>query len=153
MDLDKIAYNAVVEEIKDRVRQAQYKAMKLVNKELIKLYWFIGQTIVSKQAALGWGKSVVDELAKDLQSAFPGTQGFSSRNLWRMRSLYQSYHANEKLPPLVAEIGWSHNIVIMEKCKDDLEREFYMKMARKYGWTKNILIHQIEGNTYGALAE
>ena len=65
-----------------------------------------------------------------------------------MRSFYLSYSQNEKLQPLVAEIGWTHNLVIMEKCKDDLEREFYLRMTRKFGWTKNVLIHQIENQTY-----
>ncbi|MFN7657614.1 MAG: YhcG family protein, partial [Dolichospermum sp.] len=79
---------------------------------------------------------------------FPGISGFSARNIWNMRSFYVTYSQNEKLQPLVAEIGWTHNIVILEKCKDDLEREFYMKMTRKFGWTKNVLIHQIENQTY-----
>lgn len=65
-----------------------------------------------------------------------------------MRSFYLEYKDNIKLQPLVADIGWSHNIIVMEKCKDDLEREFYIRMTKKYGWTKNILIHQIEGGAY-----
>ncbi|MFN6943963.1 MAG: DUF1016 N-terminal domain-containing protein, partial [Cytophagaceae bacterium] len=65
-----------------------------------------------------------------------------------MIKFYLSYHGNTKLAPMVKEIGWSHNIVIMEKCKDDLEREFYMRMTKKYGWTKNVLIHQVEGKSY-----
>jgi predicted nuclease of restriction endonuclease-like (RecB) superfamily len=65
-----------------------------------------------------------------------------------MRDFYLTYHLNTKLSPLVAEIGWSHNLVIMERCKDDLEQEFYLRMTRKFGWTKNVLIHQIENQTY-----
>ncbi len=65
-----------------------------------------------------------------------------------MRNFYLAYHGNEKLTPLVAEIGWSHNLIIMEKCKDDLEREFYLRMTRRLGWTKNVLTHQIENKTY-----
>lgn len=79
---------------------------------------------------------------------FPGISGFSARNIWRMRDFYLAYHSKEKLTPLVAEISWTHNIVILEKCKNDLEREFYMRMTRKFGWTKNVLIHQIENRTY-----
>ena len=74
--------------------------------------------------------------------------GFSARNIWRMRDFYLTYHRNEKLTPLVAEIGWTHNLVILEKCKDDLQREFYIRMTQKFGWTKNVLIHQIENKTY-----
>ena len=120
--------------------------MRAVNKELIGLYKEIGHMIVEKQELLEWGKSVVENLAKDLQNEFPGTEGFSSRNLWRMRTFYLEYRDNEKLPLLVAEISWSHNIVLIEKCKDLLEREFYVKMTKKYGWSKSILIHQIEGS-------
>jgi len=65
-----------------------------------------------------------------------------------MKQFYETYRSNENLQPLVAEIGWTHNVLIMSKCKDDLEREFYIRMTRKYGWTKDVLIHQIEGNSY-----
>jgi predicted nuclease of restriction endonuclease-like (RecB) superfamily len=115
---------------------------------MLNLYWDIGKMIVSRQQNVNWGKSVVEELAKDLQAEFPGISGFSTRNIWRMRDFYLTYHSQEILPPMVAEIGWTHNIVILEKCKDDLEREFYIKMTRKFGWTKNVLVHQIENQTY-----
>lgn len=146
--VDKTVYRSFLEEIKQRVLQSQHQALRAVNTELINLYWSIGQAIVEKQEELGWGKSVVETLAEDLQNEFPGTKGLSARNLWRMKAFYEQYHGNEKLPPLVAEIGWSHNVVIMEKCNDDLEREFYIKMTKKYGWSKNILTHQIEGKAY-----
>jgi len=119
--------------------------MQAVNRELLNLYSDIGKSIVEKQQNLGWGKSVVENLSRNLQIEYPGIKGFSVDNLWRMRKFYLTYKENEKLAPLVQEIGWSHNIIILEKCKDDLEREFYIKMTRKYGWTKNVLIHQIEG--------
>ncbi len=135
-------------EVKQRIRSAQYEALKAVNKELIALYWDIGKMIVTRQQGARWGKSVVEQLAKDLQNEFPGISGFSSANLWRMRLFYETFANNEKLAPMVREIGWTHNLVILEKCKDDLEREFYMKMTRKFGWTKNVLIHQIENQTY-----
>jgi len=141
-------YGNLLGDIKQRIRSAQYAALKAVNKELIALYWDIGKLIVERQQEAGWGKSIVEQLAKDLQNEFPGISGFSARNIWRMRDFYVSYYANEKLTPLVTEISWSHNLVIMQKCKDDLEREFYIRMARKYGWTKNVLVHQIENQTY-----
>jgi predicted nuclease of restriction endonuclease-like (RecB) superfamily len=135
-------------EVKQRIRSAQYEALKAVNREMINLYWDIGQMIVIKQQNDNWGKSVVEQLAKDLQTEFPGISGFSAANLWRMRLFYESYANNEKLAPMVREIGWTHNLAILEKCKDDLEREFYIRMTRKFGWTKNVLIHQIENQTY-----
>ena len=104
--------------------------------------------INERQKEYTWGKSVVELLAKDLQKEFPGIKGFSASNLWRMRIFYQEYYQNPKLAPLVREIGWAHNLIIMEKCKDDLEREFYIRMTRKFGWTKDILIHQIENQVY-----
>jgi predicted nuclease of restriction endonuclease-like (RecB) superfamily len=94
------------------------------------------------------GKSVVEQLAQDIQAEFPSISGFSSRNVWRMQDFYLSYCNSQKLTPLVAEIGWTHNLVILEKCKDDLQREFYIRMTRKFGWTKNVLIHQIENQTF-----
>lgn len=104
--------------------------------------------IVERQEKEGWGKSVVEHLSADLQKEFTGMMGFSVSGLWRMRSFYQAYCQNEKLAPLVREIGWSHNIIIFEKCRDDLEREFYIRMTRKHGWTKNVLVLKVEGKTY-----
>jgi predicted nuclease of restriction endonuclease-like (RecB) superfamily len=141
-------YKAFLAEIKEKVYQSQYEAMKQVNKALITLYWELGKSIVEKQQKYKWGKSVVEKLAEDLQKEFIGIHGFSSRNLWYMRNFYEQYKSNVKLQPLVAEISWSHNLIIMEKCKDVLEREFYMRMSKKYGWTKNVLIHHIEGKSY-----
>lgn len=141
-------YGAFLNEIKDRIRRAQYQALKAANKELIRLYWDLGRMIIERQERHGWGKSVVENLAEDLQKEFPGVQGYSKDNLWRMRKFYLSFKDNEKLAPLVQEIGWSHNIVIMESCRDDLEREFYIRMTRRMGWSKNVLIHQIENQTY-----
>jgi predicted nuclease of restriction endonuclease-like (RecB) superfamily len=141
-------YATLLGEIKERIRAAQYAALKAVNKELIALYWDIGKTIVERQQGETWGKSVVEQLSKDLRSEFPEHTGFSARNIWRMRDFYLTYHANEKLSPMVTEIGWTHNTIILNKSKDDLEREFYIRMTRKFGWTKNVLIHQIENQTY-----
>jgi predicted nuclease of restriction endonuclease-like (RecB) superfamily len=104
--------------------------------------------IVERQDAEGWGKSVVERLSADLQREFPGVGGFSVQNLWYMRQFYQEYHGSAKLQPLVGEIGWSHNLVIMGRCKDPLGREFYIRMTRKFGWSKNVLIHQIDNQSY-----
>jgi len=138
-------YKQFLAEIKEKVYQSQYQAMRQVNKALINLYWEIGKSIILRQKRHKWGKSVVEKLAEDLQKEFPGMDGLSSRNVWRMRMFYLEY---EKLPPMVAEIGWSHNVIIIEKCKDELERKFYTAMTKKYGWSKNVLIHHIEGQSY-----
>ncbi len=147
-NVKKDPYKVFLSEIKEKIHQAQYQAMKQVNKTLLTLYWEIGRSIVEKQNEYGWGRAIVETLSKDLQNEFPGVQGYSSANLWRIRSFYANYQGNKKLAPMVREISWSHNMVIMEKCKDDLEREFYIQMTKKYGWTKNVLIHQVEGKSY-----
>ena len=141
-------YKTFLREIKERIHKAQYDAFKAVNKELIQLYWDIGKSIVTKQDRLGWGKSIVETLAKDLQKEFQGIQGFSSANLWRMRNFYLAYHKNEKLAPLVREISWTKNIIILERCKDDIQREFYIRITKKFGWTKDVLINQLEAGAF-----
>ena len=141
-------YLDFLREVKERIRSAQYDALKKVNKELITLYWDIGKMIVEQQKKHGWGKAIVENVAQDLQKEFIGVSGFSSQNLWYMRQFYLGYSDDRKLQPLVGEIGWSHNVVIMSKCKAALEREFYIRMTRCMGWSKNVLIHQIENKTY-----
>src|SRR3989338_9335860 len=110
-----IGYSELLADIKQRIRSAQYEALKAVNKELISLYWDIGRMIVERQKGETWGKSVVKLLARDLEAAFPGIGGFSASNLWRMRVFYQTYSDNQKLAPMVREIAWSHNLIIMEQ--------------------------------------
>ena len=141
-------YKNFIGEIKNKIRNSQYEAMRAVNKTLINLYWGIGQEIYNQQQEKGWGKSIVELLAKELKKEFPDVQGFSASNLWRMRNFYLTYKDIENLAPLVREISWTKNIAIVEKCKDLLEREFYIKMTKKYGWTKDVLINHIENRTY-----
>lgn len=141
-------YKKLLIAIKERVREAQYAALKAVNTELVGLYWDIGRMIAERQAQAGWGKSVVEQLSADLRQEFPGVSGFSVQNLWYMRQLFLEYNGHERLQPLVGEIAWAHNLAIMSKCKDPLEREFYIRMTRKFGWSKNVLIHQIGNQSY-----
>ncbi|MDR2572220.1 MAG: PDDEXK nuclease domain-containing protein [Oscillospiraceae bacterium] len=164
-------YGEFIKEIKELIYRHQYEAMKQVNKELIELYWEIGEEIFHRQQQ-GWGKSVVEILSKELQKEFPGVQGFSARNLWLMRRFYVEYTQTPvlhpmgaelvdsklhplgavlnrtQLPALLAEIGWKKNTVIIEKCKDPLEREFYIRITKKFGWTKDVLINNIENQVY-----
>jgi predicted nuclease of restriction endonuclease-like (RecB) superfamily len=136
------------QEIKGRIRDRQYEALRSVNRELVRLYWEIGELIHHKQEALGWGKSVVETLARDLQSEFEGLNGFSARNLWNMREFYRTYLTRPNLQPLVAEISWTKNMIILSRCKDDLEREFYLRATARYGWTKAVLQHQVDNKSY-----
>jgi predicted nuclease of restriction endonuclease-like (RecB) superfamily len=141
-------YPALLKEIKERIRSAQYEALKAVNKELVTLYWDIGQMIVTRQFTEKKGMAVVERLSGDLQIGFPGISGFSTRNIWYMREFYQAYSGNAKMQPLVAEIGWTHNLIIMSRCDSELEREFYIRMTKRHGWSKNTLKSQIENQTY-----
>ena len=157
---DLAIYSSFIKEIKELIYRRQYEALKKVNAELLQLYWEIGKEIDQKQCDQGWGQSVVQILAKELQKTFPGVQGFSARNLWLMRNFYVEYSQNTKLqptnmeiknanlPPLVAEISWTKNVVIMQKCKEAFEREFYIKMTKRYGWTKDVLINNIENKAF-----
>ena len=135
-------------EITSRIRSAQYEALKAVNKEMIALYWEIGRRITEQQAALGWGKSVVENLSRDIQKEFPGIKGFGVSNMWDMARFYAEYRSNEILQPLVGEISWSKHIVILTKCKETRQRQYYILSTKKYGWTKDVLINKIEAKTY-----
>ncbi|WP_370262309.1 DUF1016 N-terminal domain-containing protein [Limnobacter sp.] len=99
-------YTELLASVKERVRAAQYSALRAVNTELVGLYWDIGRLIAERQAQAGWGRAVVENLSADLRREFPGTAGFSVQNLWYMRQFYSECHADERLQPLVGEIAW-----------------------------------------------
>ena len=141
-------YAVLLAEVKERIHSAQYEALKVVNKELVVLYWDIGKMIVGRQTDAEHGAAIAEQLAADLRQEFPGVSGYSRRNVFYMREFYLAYYDLPKVQPLVAQIGWSHNLIIFQRCKDQLEREFYIRMTRKFGWTKNVLIHQIENQSY-----
>ena len=141
-------YLSFVHKIKERILSSQYQALKKVNYELIELYWSIGKDIVEKQEKFGWGKSVVKKLSEELQKEFVGIKGFSVQNLWNMRAFYLEYKENVKLQSLTREIGWTHNVTIFQKCKDDLQREFYIKSVIKFGWTYRLLSNHIDTQSY-----
>lgn len=101
-------YAPLLSALKERVRAAQYAALKAVNTELVDLYWDIGRLLVERQAGDTWCKGVVQQLAADLQLAFPGVGGFTASNLWRIRAFFEAYQRQKKLAPLVREVGWSH---------------------------------------------
>jgi predicted nuclease of restriction endonuclease-like (RecB) superfamily len=146
--LDSPAYQQLVSDATDRVQAGQLAAFRAVNKELMTMYWDLGKMIFERQQQHAWGNSVVESLAKDLQKVFPGISGFSKTNLWRIRAFYVAYQQNEFLPPAVGEIGWTHNYIILEKCKDPQERLFYIYQTKNFGWTKNVLINQIENQSF-----
>ncbi len=143
-------YHAILSAQKARIQSSQIKAALSVNREMILLYLDIGQQIVERQEQAGWGSAVLDRLSQDLQVVFPGISGFSRRNLYRMRALYLAYRDTpEIVPQLVAQIPWGHNVVLLEKVKDPEQRAWYIQQTLENGWSRAILVHQIETDLYG----
>jgi predicted nuclease of restriction endonuclease-like (RecB) superfamily len=118
------------------VQAAQLAALRSVNRELIELYWDIGRLILQRQQGETWGRAVVENLSRDLRAEFPETSGFSSPNLYRMRQFYEAYRGDEIVSPLVRES--TKNLVIMDRCKDAAEREFYICRTSQFGWSKSV---------------
>lgn len=130
------------------IKQARKRAFKAVNAELIQLYWNIGEHLSAKIASAEWGDSVVNELAKFIQQNEPDLKGFSDKNLWRMKQFYETYKDEPKLSTLSREISWSHNLAIFSRCKTKEEREFYLQIAKKEGYSFRQLDRQISASLY-----
>ena len=142
------SYLDFIQDLKKKIVAAKSKAILSANKLMIELYFDIGKEIVNKQEALGWGKSIVEQMSKDLIDEFGEKSGYSSSNLWRMRNFYLSYKDKLKLAHSVREISWGQNILIFEKCKDAKEQEYYIKNTIEYGWNRNVLLHHIKTNLF-----
>lgn len=141
-------YQDFLNSLKERIRKAQIKAALSVNRELILLYWQIGQEILTRQQQQGWGAKVIERLAKDLPSTFPDMKGFSSRNLKYMRAFAEAYPEEQIVQQLVAQIPWGHNVRILDAIKEPTERLWYIQQTIEYGWSRNILLHHIETKLY-----
>lgn len=136
-------YTALLETIKERVRTSQVRASVAVNRELIQLYWSIGQEILSRQKAEGWGAKIIDRLGKDLLSEFPGVEGFSPRNLKYMRAFAEAWPDPAIVPQLVALLPWGHHRILLDRVKDSSTRQWYVQAAVEHGWSRNVLTHQL----------
>jgi predicted nuclease of restriction endonuclease-like (RecB) superfamily len=141
-------YDAFLQELKERIRSAQVRAALSVNRELVLLYWGIGRDILDRQKSEGWGAKVVDRLAHDLLQAFPGMTGFGARNLKYMRAFAEAYPEQQFVQQVVAQLPWGHNVRILEMVKAPVQREWYIRQAVESGWTRNVLVHQIEGDLH-----
>jgi predicted nuclease of restriction endonuclease-like (RecB) superfamily len=164
-----VGYANLLTDLKARVRAAQLRAAVSVNRELILLYWDIGKIIVDAQNTKGYGKQVVEQLAEDLHTAFPKMDGFSPRNVWRMRAFYLAWtdesqkHQQpvgnldskilpqlvaeldgQNLPQPVAEIPWGHNVWLLEKISNPILRLWYAHKTIEHGWSRAVLTHHIE---------
>lgn len=143
-----INYKPFLDQIFSKIQSARYEMLKSVSRQTVLLYWEIGKSVSEQMDNEGWGKSVVERLSKDLQREFPGIRGFSASNIWRMKTFYETYKENKKLAPLVREINWVQNFLIIEKCKDDSQREYYLKKTKQMGWSKLDLIDKIKNHHF-----
>ncbi len=137
-----------LKELKSRIRSAQQRSVLAANSEMLTLYWQIGRGILEKQEEQGWGAKVVARLSADLRREFPEMKGFSRANLLYMRSLAESWPDASIVQQLVGQIPWGHNITLLTKVKDSAEREWYAHAAIEYGWSRSVLVHQIESKLY-----
>lgn len=136
-------YQAVLEAVKARIREAQLGAAVAVNQELVLLYWRIGKEIIGRQEKEGWGSKVVERLAKDLQKEFPGMGGFSERNLKYMRTFAEGYPDRSIVQQAVALIPWGHNVLLLTKVKSAEHRQWYAQATVANGWSRAVLDVQI----------
>ena len=142
-------YRVLILELKGKVQSAQIKAALKVNEALIQLYWEIGQRITEQQQVSAWGDKVIGQIATDLTRELGGIKGFSRRNLFYMQRLYQFYAAQpEIVQQLVAQIPWGHNILILDKIKDNQQALWYVQKTLQHGWSRNVLALQIDSQLY-----
>lgn len=141
-------YLAFLNALKRRIKTSQLRAAFAVNSELIHLYWQIGNEIIIRQKSQGWGSKVINRLAKDLKREFPDMTGFSLTNLKYMRSFAQAYSQEEISQRCVDQLPWRHNIVLFTKLKDTGLRFWYAQKALENGWSRNVLVLQIESSLY-----
>jgi predicted nuclease of restriction endonuclease-like (RecB) superfamily len=145
-------YPNFIADLKERVRTAQLKALFSINREMTILYWEIGRSIVEKQKQAKWNSKFTEKIAKDLQNEFPGVEGFSRTNLFRMKAFYLAYQTApqgihlEDLP--VFNIPWGHNAILLEKIKDNDTRFWYAQKTLEKGWSRSMLEMWIESNLH-----
>ena len=137
-------YASFLDGLKARIRAAQVKAALAVNAELVLLYWRIGRDILARQEREGWGAHVIDRLSADLRAAFPEMRGFSPRNLKYMRAFAEAWPEREFVQQVAAQLPWFHSCTLLDRVKDTAVREWYAQQAIEHGWSRNVLLAQIE---------
>ncbi len=131
-------------ELKNRIHAARQRATLAVNRELVLLYWQIGRDILTRQARQGWGAKVIDRLAHDLRTAFPDMKRFSRANLMYMRAFAEAWPDEQIVQQAVGQLPWGHNLVLLTKLKDREKRLAYARKTIENGWSRNVLVMQIE---------
>ena len=180
-ELEKKDYGLILQNLKEKIRQARLRASVVVNAQLLQVYWEIGQTILEQQKKMGWGKKIIKQLSIDLRTEFPDMKGFSERNLVYMQTFAATYPhftitqplvaqitqgqpaqlqtvesqenaivqpAVAQLEKLVSQLPWTHNTVLLDKLPSLEERLFYIQKCIQNGWSKAVLVHQIESDLY-----
>lgn len=137
-------YGEWLTDLKGRIHNAQQRATLAVNRELVQLYWQIGNDILIRQAQQGWGAKVIERLAQDLRTAFPDMKGFSPRNLKYMRAFAEAWPDAAIVQQAVAQLPWGHNLVLLDKLPGPETRRWYATKAIEHNWSRNILVMQIE---------
>ncbi len=135
-------------EITEIIKSARQKVFKLVNTELINLYWQVGEYISKKVESSEWGKSIVDNLADYIEKTQPELKGFSNKNLWRMKQFYETYKDNTKLSELLRELSWTNNLIILSRAKTIEAKEFYIHLTIKEKYSKRELERQIDSSYF-----
>lgn len=138
-------YLSVIESIKSEISKAQYNAVLQVNKEMTLLYYHIGKIINVHKA---WGNKFIDNLAKDIKITYPNSTGYSVRNLKYMAKFAAMFPDEKFVQEVLAQITWYHNIALMDKVKDANKYIWYAKEAIENGWSRNVLVHQIESGLH-----
>ncbi len=141
-------YMTLLKSIKSAIQPAHIRAHLAVNKELIILYWHIGNEILNRKKELGWGADVIKTLAQDLKHEFPNIKGFGERNLVYMQTFAGAYPDFQFTQQLAAQIPWFHHCVILDKIKDHALRIWYIEKTIEHGWSRNVLVMQIENQTH-----
>lgn len=137
-------YEHWLSELKNRIHTAQQQAARAVNRELVLLYWQIGQDILQQQTEQGWGAKVIERLAHDLRTAFPDMKGFSPRNLKYMRAFAQAWPDMSFVQEVLAQLPWYHQLALLDKLPDPEARKWYAAKAIEHNWSRNVLAMQIE---------
>ncbi len=132
--------------LKTRISASRGRAAVAVNRGLILLYWEIGREILARQDAEGYGTKVIDRLAADLSAAFPSMKGFSARNLKYMRAMAFAWPDTHVVQQVVAQLPWGHQTVLLDRLDTPAQREWYARAAIEHGWSRNVLVHQIDSH-------
>ncbi|MEO7801736.1 MAG: PDDEXK nuclease domain-containing protein [Ginsengibacter sp.] len=142
------AYQSFLDQILEEIEQHRVRAANELNRTQMHLYFIIGKTIVTKQKAEGWGKSIVAQLAVDLKKITGATKGFSVQNLWFMRQFFLEYETDAALQQLAFKIPWGQNILILTKIKDEQQRRYYLSKTLEASWSRNTLLNQIKAKAH-----